>query len=227
MRIILFDTCGREASAALADTSCAEPDVRLATIPGRSASERLIGVVRELIALAQWRLSDVEAIAVVTGPGSFTGVRVGLSAAKGLSEALGVPIVAVSRLEVLASLSGEPDAPVCAVLDAGRGDYYVGSCAVGEPWQEALCTKEEVIAAAKNWNAVIVCEVAVMASLEADVAPGASLRLIMTREPTAADALAITRSRLQAATLADPVDLDANYLRRTSAQIFAKPAMRQ
>ena len=103
MRFLLIDTCGSEGSVALADTELAEAVVAAEVLPGRTASERLVPAVRRVMEARGWRLRDLTAVVVVHGPGSFTGVRVGLSAAKGLSEAGGVPLIAVSRLALLAA----------------------------------------------------------------------------------------------------------------------------
>ena len=70
--------------------------------------------------------SDIDGIAVVDGPGSFTGLRVGLSTVKALCEVLGKPLAAVSMLEALAVTYGEEGQQITAVLDAGRGELYVG-----------------------------------------------------------------------------------------------------
>ena len=93
MKILLLNTCGAEGSLALADTTLGEPVVLLMRMPGRTASERLIVLLREAMGEIGWKPRALAAIAVVTGPGSFTGVRVGLSVAKGLSEASGVPLI--------------------------------------------------------------------------------------------------------------------------------------
>ena len=102
MKILLIDTCGATGSLALADS--ARPPA-VATLPGRSAAERLVPAIHSLAAQAGIALHSLDAVAVVHGPGSFTGVRVGLSAAKGLCHALNLPLVAISRLAVLASLA--------------------------------------------------------------------------------------------------------------------------
>ena len=125
MRILLIDTCGETGSVALADTDAGVPSAVSAVLPGRGASERLIATVRDLAAQVGAELHVLNAIAVVNGPGSFTGVRVGVSAAKGLCEALGIPVVAISRLAVLAESAGMGDR-VIAALDAGRAEFYCG-----------------------------------------------------------------------------------------------------
>jgi tRNA threonylcarbamoyladenosine biosynthesis protein TsaB len=74
-------------------------------LEGRSYSSTLVAAVAELLAQNAVELRNVSAIVAVNGPGSFTGVRVGLSAVKGLAEPAQIPVVAVSRLEVLANIA--------------------------------------------------------------------------------------------------------------------------
>lgn len=213
MRFLLMDTCGSEGSIALADTDRPVPIVASETLPGRTASERLVPAVRRVMEGCAWRLRDLNAIVIVHGPGSFTGVRVGLSAAKGLSEAAGVPLVAVSRLALLAAKGGE--GVVHAVMDAGRGEFYLGRYRAGECLQEALLTAEEVLASAAD-GTVVVCEPKVAEAL-------ATLKPQLVPEPAAADALPVAASRAEEGSFDDSASLDANYLRRTDSQIFAKP----
>jgi tRNA threonylcarbamoyladenosine biosynthesis protein TsaB len=184
-------------------------------MPGRQASERLVAVVREAISQAGWRLRELEAIAVVTGPGSFTGVRVGLSVAKGLGEAAGVPLIAISRLATLAAAAGPGSA--CALLDAGRGEFYCGQFRDGEALGEVLFAREGAVAAALLAGGVVASEEAVAKSLSPEVAAR------VVAEPAASDALPLALKRLAAGSFDDPLTLDANYLRRTDAEIFAKP----
>jgi tRNA threonylcarbamoyladenosine biosynthesis protein TsaB len=213
MRFLLIDTCGSEGSVALADTELAAVVVATEVMPGRTASERLIAAVRRVMEACEWRLGDLTAVVVVHGPGSFTGVRVGLSAAKGLSEAGGVPLIAVSRLALLAAAGG--DGVVHAVLDAGRGEFYYGEYQGHECLREALLTEEEVSAASAG-GVVVVCEAKVAEAL-------AGLKPRMVAEPAAVDALPFAIERASAGDFDDGAVLDANYLRRTDAEIFAKP----
>jgi tRNA threonylcarbamoyladenosine biosynthesis protein TsaB len=82
---------------------------------------RLLGEVLDESALD---LADVELVAVSIGPGSFTGLRIALSAAKGLCLATGIPIVGVPTLEILARALGPRRGLVCPVLDARKGEVY-------------------------------------------------------------------------------------------------------
>jgi tRNA threonylcarbamoyladenosine biosynthesis protein TsaB len=213
MRFLLIDTCGSEGAVALADTELADAIVASEVLPGRTASERLVPAVRRVMEAAGWRLRDLTAVVVVHGPGSFTGVRVGLSAAKGLSEAGAVPLIAVSQLALLAAGGG--DGVVHAVLDAGRGEFYYGEYRGHECLREALLMGEEVSAAVAG-GTVVVCEAKVAEAL-AELKPG------VVAEPGAVDALPFAVERAVAGDFDDGALLDANYLRRTDAEIFAKP----
>jgi tRNA threonylcarbamoyladenosine biosynthesis protein TsaB len=215
MRLLLIDTCGSEGSIALADTEKNPAVIASERLPGRSSSERLVPSIRRAMERAGWKLTELGAIVVVSGPGSFTGVRVGLSAAKGLSEAAGVPLLAVSRLALLAGLAGEGEGRVSAALDAGRGEFYFGEYSGHRMAREALMEKAEVEAAAGD------CMLAVCEKTVADSLAGLQPRLV--REPLAEDALSIALERIGANAFDDVGTLDANYLRRTDAQIFAKP----
>jgi tRNA threonylcarbamoyladenosine biosynthesis protein TsaB len=215
MRLLLIDTCGSEGSVALADTEREPAVVATEQMQGRSSSERLVPVIRRAMEARGWKLKDLTAIVVVSGPGSFTGVRVGLSAAKGLSEAAEVPVVAVSRLGVLAGLAGEGTGRVHAVLDAGRGEFYVGEYVGHRALHESLMEKAEV-GAAVSGTLMLVCEAAVADSF-------IGLHPTLVREPAAEDALPLALERIAASEFDDVATLDANYLRRTDAQIFAKP----
>ena len=206
MKLLLIHTAGAEGSVALASE---EGVVAEGVLPGRSASERLVLEVRVLLEGAGWRLAELAAVVVVHGPGSFTGVRVGLSAAKGLVEAAGVPLIAISRLELVARASGLAGV-VHVALDAGRGEFYFGVYEGGVLVRESLLTAAEVSEAARS---VVACEAKV-----AEVLTG----VVLIEEPTAAAALPIALERLARGEVDDPAVVDANYLRRTDFEIKAK-----
>lgn len=90
-------------------------------------AERLLDLVHEVLGSAGWQLPDVELVACGMGPGSFTGVRVGMATAKGLCSAAGLPLLGVVSLEAMAHaarhLSGP--APVAAMLDAKKAEVFV------------------------------------------------------------------------------------------------------
>lgn len=86
-------------------------------------AERLLPLVEETLAEAGARFADLTRVGVTIGPGSFTGVRIALSAARALGQALAIPVVGVSTLAALAA-EGPRHAPVLAVIDARRGEVY-------------------------------------------------------------------------------------------------------
>ena len=216
MRFLMIHTAGAEGSVALGDADRAQTIVATEVLSGRTSSELLVPTVRRLMQASGWNLSELAAVVVVHGPGSFTGVRVGVSAAKGLSEAGGVPLIAVSRLALLAGSVGEGGEKVHAVLDAGRGEFYYGEYVGRSCVREALMCVQDGIATASG--IVVVCESKVEESL-------VELRPRLVEEPLAGDALPFAVERATLGEFDDAATLDANYLRRTDAEIFAKPAM--
>src|SRR5690606_10356498 len=91
----------------------------------RGHQERLGGMVREAMASADWSFDQLERIAVTTGPGSFTGLRVGLAFAQGLGLALDRPVAGLSTLAALArDAEADPGQTVWALIDACRGQVY-------------------------------------------------------------------------------------------------------
>ncbi|HWT67359.1 MAG TPA: tRNA (adenosine(37)-N6)-threonylcarbamoyltransferase complex dimerization subunit type 1 TsaB, partial [Terracidiphilus sp.] len=123
MSLVLgIDTCGPVGSVALARLSSGAVELLgQKELPSRNYTATLISAVGELLAAASATAAQLEAIAVTSGPGSFTGVRVGLAAVKGLAEPAQTPIVAVSRLAVLAAKAGT----VSSALDAHRHEIFL------------------------------------------------------------------------------------------------------
>lgn len=119
--ILAVDTSTSQAGIALSGED--GPVVELQWLAGRDHSTGLFTALKAIIDLSREDLSDVSGIAVASGPGSFSGIRVGLSAAKALALGLGIPLVAISTLDVIASAVGCPGR-VWAILPAGRGQVF-------------------------------------------------------------------------------------------------------
>lgn len=117
--ILAFDTSAAHCAAALL-----LPDrvVNRLEPMEKGQAERLIPLLEEVLAEGGIGWSDLKALAVGTGPGNFTGVRISVAAARGLALGLGIPAVGVTRLEALAH--GLPR-PVMVIEDARRGEVYV------------------------------------------------------------------------------------------------------
>lgn len=92
---------------------------------GRSHSETLLPLVRELLAEASLKVAQLDAIAFGVGPGAFTGLRVACGAAQGLAVASGMPLIPVTSLEAMAAATGA--GRVVSLLDARMGEVYAGS----------------------------------------------------------------------------------------------------
>jgi tRNA threonylcarbamoyladenosine biosynthesis protein TsaB len=115
-----IDTATRRGSVALAPAG----SLRLLQ-PGGGHAPELLAAIEEVLAATGKTPHDLAGIAVALGPGSFTGVRVGLATAKGLGYALGIAVDGLSSLELLARAAGlDPGAIVCAAMEAGRGEVY-------------------------------------------------------------------------------------------------------
>jgi len=87
-------------------------------------AERLMAAVDRVLADARWTPRELGGLAVAVGPGSFTGLRIAVSTAKGLALALGLPIAAVPTLDAMAAALPWAALPVCPVLDARKGEVY-------------------------------------------------------------------------------------------------------
>ncbi len=212
--VLAFDTCGDRGTVALIDIgndAVAATCIAQIELRGRTASAQLMPTIEALLRDSALDLRTIRAIVVVNGPGSFTGIRVGLSTAKGLAHAAAIPIVAISRLFVL---SGQIHTrrDTLALLNAGRNEFYARRAE-----REWLATFPEIAAAAEAGTSLIVAE------------EEAANRFAEWRPEQVGplDACAAARAalpRLQAKVQEDLNALDANYLRRSDAELFARPS---
>jgi tRNA threonylcarbamoyladenosine biosynthesis protein TsaB len=124
MNLLAIDTVAGLCAAALLDTSSGRELGRSVRNIGRGHVEQLMEVIEEALAGRPYR--EIGRIGVAVGPGSFTGVRVGVSAARGLSLALGVPAAGISTLSALAAEAADrhPHRKVLVAIAAGRGAAY-------------------------------------------------------------------------------------------------------
>jgi tRNA threonylcarbamoyladenosine biosynthesis protein TsaB len=142
LRILVIDTSTRYGGVAVArgDGILAE---RL-SVSERTIAARLPTLVQEVLADAGMTMAELQGVGVVVGPGSFTGVRVGVACAKGIAYALGIPVAPCSSLELLAMNFPHAGHPVCVMLDARKGEVYAACYEVGTLPQ--LLTQEAAIA---------------------------------------------------------------------------------
>lgn len=215
-RILGIDTCGPLGSVGLARLEGGELTLLAQTkIPGKTYSAQLIPAIHALLSAHNTALAEIAAIVVTHGPGSFTGIRIGISTAKGLAEAHAIPLVAVSRLAVLAHKAQTHNPGIQAAgLDASRGEFYFSDHSGPAPCESLLRGSEFRDRAAALAQKLAICEPSAQA-----LAGSATF----VEPPTAADAVRCALPRLRTRAFDDPVTLDGNYLRRSDAEIFSHP----
>lgn len=221
MILLVSDTSGKNGSVALVRAGSSSGDVELiesVPLAGGTFSAQLVPQIAGLLEKHGLSKRDIDAFVVVSGPGSFTGLRVGLAAIKALAEILGKAIVPVSLLEVIAGESAGRG-KVMAAIDAGRGEIYAGEYEVGE---SARCVREQLLS--KDEFVSLAAGIAVVtpdAALE-QLASAAS-RLVQRVEMPSSERIArVGWRQLQAGQTVTPEQLDANYIRKSDAEIFAK-----
>jgi tRNA threonylcarbamoyladenosine biosynthesis protein TsaB len=161
-------------------------------------------------------LTDIDCFAAASGPGSFTGVRVGLACVKGLAEAMGRPAVAVSNLQAVATFGRGPLR--AAVLDARRGEVY------GAVYDEAgRLVAPECVAKLADWLAALPEGVEFVSPDFTAFGDGLPASPRVTAPRALASAIArIAGERVSRGEACDPAALDANYVRRSDAELFWK-----
>lgn len=122
MKILAFETSAKAASAAIVSECALLAECYQNT--GLTHSRTLLSMAQNLLETCALALPDIDAIAVAAGPGSFTGVRIGVAAAKGLAWGRKLPLYGVSTLEAMACGLGASRGIVCPVMDARREQVY-------------------------------------------------------------------------------------------------------
>ena len=124
MKLLALDSSGLVASVAILDgeTLVAEYTLNYK----KTHSQTLLPMLDEIVKMTQTELSEMDAIAVSGGPGSFTGLRIGSATAKGLGLALNIPIISVPTVDAIAYNLFGTDAVVCPLMDARRNQTYTG-----------------------------------------------------------------------------------------------------
>jgi tRNA threonylcarbamoyladenosine biosynthesis protein TsaB len=234
--LMATDTSGKNGSIALARVTPGQRDVEIVEVvplAGGAFSAQLVPQIAALLEKHGYRKSDLGAFAVVSGPGSFTGLRVGLAGIKALAEALQKPIAAMSLLEAVAwsgTAHGIADGRILAALDAGRGDVYVGDYELDPQihmHSERLLNREEFIADAKGIGGkgpeatrkTIVTPDAMLA----EMVRAAGIQAELIEYPNAGVIARLGWERLQRGQTVGPEELEANYIRHSDAEIFPKP----
>jgi tRNA threonylcarbamoyladenosine biosynthesis protein TsaB len=152
MKILAFDTAADRCDACVFDSGSGKVLGVGHLALGKGHAEYLMGVIAEALENARADWPDIGAVAVTVGPGSFTGVRVGISAARGFALALSVQAIGITTLEGLAAeaVIAKPEKPVLAVIDARRGEVYAQFFSAG-----GLAESEAFVSTPDNLAAMI------------------------------------------------------------------------
>src|SRR5271168_3065809 len=225
MLLLAIDTSGKQGSIALARAGEPTADggdfevIEIAPLVGGTFSAQLVPQISELLSSNGFMKSAIGAFAVASGPGSFTGLRIGLAAVKALAEVLAKPIAAVSLLEVCVFTSGA-QGKIMAALDAGRSEVYVGEYEIpsraGQIPREGIVSRSEFLAQAKGWTVVT------PDSVLAEAAGAAGLAVSILKPISAADIARLGWRKIQSGETVGPDQLEANYIRRTDAEMLEK-----
>lgn len=249
MLLLVTDTSGKDGFVGLVRAGDgANPDrvevVEEVALAGGTFSAQLVPQISGVLEKHGFRKTDIGAFVVVSGPGSFTGLRVGLAAIKALAEILQKPIIPVSVLEVLApfsrSIGASHDAPsltmlrYAVALDAARGEAFVGEYEISS---EANCSPKAVgesLLSLDNLAALLESGVlqwistpdqTIFDALGRIVSESKKRRVRRTaRRPRSQEVSILGLRKLKAGETVPPEQLEANYIRRTDAEVFLKPA---
>ena len=149
MRVLGIETSTSQASVALLEGG--KLVVARAHARPKQSAERLLPLIAELLSEAGWGRTSISRIGVAVGPGSFTGLRVGIACAQGLSLGLDVPLVGVSSLAAMArAVPNEIEGLRCAVLDARRAEVFAAAYRAGPRAAEALAPRALPLATARS-----------------------------------------------------------------------------
>jgi len=219
MLLLAADTSGKHGTIALAQCGPGEGCnvIELVPLEGGTFSAQLVPQIAALLAKHGFSKADIGGFAVVAGPGSFTGIRVGLAAIKALAEVLEKPIAAVSLLEAIAVSGGSPGR-VTALMDAGRGEVYAGEYEVyGE---DARLLHERLLSRAHLLEAAVGSTVTADHNL-AEAVRGMALPVAEIELPRSDVIAGLGWKKIQAGKTVSPEGLEANYI-RSSSEIFSK-----
>jgi tRNA threonylcarbamoyladenosine biosynthesis protein TsaB len=229
--VLAIDTCDSRGSVATLRDEAVLNVVAHESQEGYSSW--LLPAVRECLERSGIRMEDVDAYAAASGPGSFTGVRVGLTTVKAWAEVYGKRIVAVSRLEAMAAEASQEKSWVAAFANAQRGQVFgavyqrQGAGLVRFRDEMVIAPDKFVEAAAEFANGEAISWVSTDAECVVSEAAWKAREMRGETVQRISSVRAPTIGRLGLAALAegritDALALDANYVRRSDAEIFWK-----
>jgi tRNA threonylcarbamoyladenosine biosynthesis protein TsaB len=217
MLILAVDTSGKNGSIALAQFEAGSfRTLEVVALEGGTFSAELVPQISTLLVKHGLTKRDIDGLAVVSGPGSFTGLRVGLAVVKALAEVLQKPIAAVSLLEAVA-VAAAIQGNVLAALDAGRGGIYCGEYLISNSC--ATLITEQFLTVETFLGLTGERTITTPDSGIAERARQNNLPVVKIDAPKADTVARIGFLKLQSGERISPEALDANYIRRTDAEI--------
>jgi tRNA threonylcarbamoyladenosine biosynthesis protein TsaB len=227
MLILGVDTSWKQGSIALVRETEGQPEtLDTQPIEGGTFSAQLIPQLIQILSRHHFSKADIDGFAVASGPGSFTGLRIGLTAVKALAEILHRPIATISVLEALAVAAGQ-DGRVTTLVDALRGEIFLGSYEVADgraaKVEEILVSQDELLAHLKRRESgVLVTPDALVAKL----LEHQSMAVNLLERPGSEFIARIGLGKIRRGETVSVDELDANYIRRSDAEIFSLPKLR-
>ena len=122
MKLLAIDTATQSCSVAVTNEGALSAELTI--VKSQTHSKHLMELIHSALEIAGFHVADLDGLAVTIGPGSFTGLRIGISTIKGLAYALARPVVGISTLEALAWQCGPTSYLICPLLDARKGEVY-------------------------------------------------------------------------------------------------------
>lgn len=158
MIILALDTSAQAASAAVVKDGYLTGEITIRN--GKTHSQKVIPMINSLLKMLDYKPDDLDLLSVANGPGSFTGLRIGVVTIKAMAYALNIPVVEVSTLMALACTVNEPDGLICPVMDARNRQVYTGLYKINEESVSILQEDsgmgiEELVGILKNYDVPI------------------------------------------------------------------------
>jgi tRNA threonylcarbamoyladenosine biosynthesis protein TsaB len=229
MIILALDTSTRIGSSAVL-----RGDDVLAEVPGdpsRTHAERLPADLMQALDEAGLALPDVDVFAVAAGPGSFTGLRVGIATMQGLALAAGRPLVGVSALDALAHVAAAAagGSPIAAWVDAWRGEVYAARYDSGREVEGASVERPDaILARVRGARTIFIGDGAAVHGDAIGRVMGSQAVLSPSLEPPLAGVIGrLARAEIEAGRRPGPADIQPLYVRRPDAELARDPRVQR
>jgi tRNA threonylcarbamoyladenosine biosynthesis protein TsaB len=218
MLILAADTSGKGGSLALVRFEGeSERTLEVVSLEGGAFSAQLVPQISTVLSNNRLSKNDIDGLAVASGPGSFTGLRVGLAAFKALAEILHKPIASVSLLEVISRATGI-GGQVIAVLDAGRGEVFTGT--YESRGHTSFVVAEELLTVDELRSKAAASRVVTPDQKLAERLKEGNIKVTVIPQPQADAVARLGFEKIQNGEIDSPEALDATYIRRSDAEIM-------